>query len=168
MVDFQQTAPFIKRPKRRIMPQDVVSKAIGPRALAQTTLVNTDVEIIGPIALSNGASLSLLSIIANTSNENFRLGASPYSIAFFQDALSATNLIGAGIMGDYTINGPLSMPQFDPQSENGSLGGSDGNNLIFITELTNNSGGSQDIYIAVNCRIYSPIGGVVVQTNEVL
>ena len=148
----------------RINQQQVRPSAIKPASMAQTNMVNTQAEILGPFSIANNASLNLSSLITNTSNVNFRLGAVPYSIAFFQTSLSTSNVIGSGVTGTYIINGPLAMPQFTPHAYKDTtgatvIGGNDGNDLVFITELINKSGSTQTIYAIIDSRVFTPQGG---------
>lgn len=146
-------------PQRRQQQQNIAPSAIKPPQLAQASLFNSNSQTIGPVSLANNASLSVQSVIANERNPNFRLGGVPYAIAFFQTSLTIAHLIGANITGSYTINGPLAMPVFTPYAAGSTAGGSDGNNLVFITELINKSGSPQTIYVVTNTRVYMPIGG---------
>ena len=57
------------------------------------------------------------------------------------------------------------MPTFTPiatQDADGTLtamGGNDGNNLVFLTEIVNNTGAPHDIYVITNTRVWTPLGG---------
>lgn len=149
----------IGQESQRVNQQQIAPSAIQPAQLSQTTIVNTTTQTLGPFSIANNASLTIRSLITNSKNADFRLGGIPYCIAFFQTSLTTANLIGSGITGSYTINGPLPMPVFTPNAATGVVGGSDGNNLYFITELQNKSGSTQTIYVVTNTRVYNPIGG---------
>lgn len=138
--------------------QSVKPTAIAPSALAQTVLVNTQAEIIGPLTLSNGGNISLTSIIANTANEKIRLGAAPYGVVFFEDSLSTGAIIGDSVTG-YIVNGPMAMPKFTPNATSSDIGGSTGDNIVYLTELINDTGMEHDIYIITDTRVLTPIGG---------
>lgn len=147
----------------RIRQQNIMPSAIKPSNVANIAIVNTASEILGPVSLNDGSGLSVKSILTNTVNENFRIGAIPPQIVFFEGSLNVNNIIGDGVTG-YTVNGPMAMPQFTPlaySNPDGSieLGGSDGNNLVFLTELINNTGGTETIYVIVSTRVYSPTTG---------
>lgn len=150
----------------RIAQQRIIPTAVKSAGLAQTTLGNTTAEIIGPGSLPDGVAFNIKSFLTNSSNKDFRIGAVPYNIVFFEDDLNIGSIIGDGVTG-YTINGPFSMPQFtpyatlDPVTGNITLGGNDGNNLVFFTEIINNTGFTHDIYAIVDTRVYNPIGGAV-------
>lgn len=149
----------ISNHNKRVTQRTIQPNAVRSAQLSQTTLVNTQAEVLGPFTINNGSSLSIRSIVTNNTNPNFRLGGVPYCITFFQTDLSITNIIGDQVTGDYTINGPIPMAQFTPYATSSTPGGNDGNNLVFVTELINNSGGTQDIYVITNSRIYVPTGG---------
>ena len=156
---FPTTKPIAVANQPRLRQQDIAATAIKPFAFSQQLMLNTQAEILGPFAVNNGASLSILSIINNTVNEKFRVGSLPYNIVFFQTSLALSNVIGYGITGDYTINGPMGIPQFSPYAQGLSIGGNTGDNLVFLTELINNSGGSQTIYAITDTRVLTAIGG---------
>ena len=150
-------------PMPRISQRQIQATAVKPSALSQNTLINTTAETLGPISLANGVSLSLTSLLFNAQNPNYRLGGVPYSIVFFEDNLNVNDIIGASVTG-YKINGPMAMPTFTPEAyvnSSGSnvLGGNNGNNLVYLTEITNNTGVTHDIYIVTNTRVYLPLGG---------
>lgn len=157
------SVPIIQRSntndRPRLIQQQVRPTAIKPAAVAQTNILNTQATINGPFTLANNASLSVRSIIVNNVNSEFRLGGLPYCITFFEDSLSISTIIGEGVTGDYTVNGPMPMAQFSPYATSTTAGGNDGNNLVFVTEIINKSGGSHDIYYISNTRVFTPIGG---------
>ena len=167
MPNFVYTPP-IKRPNNtnystRLSQQMVKPTAIKPAAVNQVNMVNTNSEILGPFSLADGASGTIVSIVYNIVNDKFRLGAVPYNICFFEDGLTSADLIGYSITG-YIINS-MSMPTFTPiatQDADGTLtamGGNDGNNLVFLTEIVNNTGAPHDIYVITNTRVWTPLGG---------
>lgn len=143
----------------RVIQQRMAPTAVKPNQLAQTTLFNTEANILGPFSLANNASLSIQSVIANSNNPNIRIAGVPYCITFFQTSLSVTNIIGSAITGSYTMNGPMPMAQFTPHATASVIGGNNGNNLVFLTELINKSGGTQIIYAITNTRVYTTTGG---------
>lgn len=143
----------------RISQRGILPNAIKPAQTATTVIINTQAEILGPYTVNNGSSLSLQSIITNE-NPAYRIGGVPYCITYFQDQIDTDHIIGATIgTGDYIINGPLPMAQFSPHAIGGSAGGNDGNNLVYLTELINNSGSTQTIYVITNTRVFVPTGG---------
>ena len=150
---------YFGMPRPRVTQRSLQPTAVKPSALSQTTIVNTQATINGPFSLNNGSSLSIRSIIANNTNPDFRLGGVPYCITFFQTSLATSTIIGDAVTGGYTINGPMPMAQFSPYATSSSAGGNDGNNLVFLTELINNTGGTKNIYYITNTRVYVPLGG---------
>lgn len=150
---------------KRFNQQSVNPTAIKPASVAQTTLVNTSTEFLGPISLGNNSALSIRTIVTNVANSSFRIGAVPFAICFFQGSLSTSAIIGDTVTADYVILGPMAVPEFSPHAQpttapnGGSAGGSDGNNLVFITQIINKTGGTQTIYVATNTRVLTPLGG---------
>lgn len=147
----------------RIQQQNVKPLAIKPAGFAQINLANTQATINGPYNIANGGNLTFKSFIQNTKNDRFRLGGVPYNIVFLEDSLTVPDdIIGDTVTG-YNINGPFSMPQFTPHatSIDGTitLGGNDGDNLVYLTELINNTGSGHDIYVVTDTRVLTPIGG---------
>lgn len=140
--------------KRRASQRDIEPQAVKNSAVANNVIASTTVSTLGPFSVANGSSLDVTSTIANSANANNRLGAVPYQICFFESSLSLSKIIpgGSGVTGTYDVIGPLAMPQFSP-------GGSDGNNLLFRTRLTNNSGATKTIYCLTNTRFIGGIGG---------
>jgi len=161
MATFPIANPIDRRSSIRVSQQRILPTAVKPAQLAQTTLVNTQGELLGPFSIANGSSLVLQSIITNTNDPNFRLGAVPYCIVYFQTTVATANIIGGAITGTgYSIKGPMAMPGFSPFATPGVLGGNDDNNLVFLTELVNSSGGGpQTIFAITNTRVYTPLGG---------
>lgn len=156
----QEFTNFGVKQTPRVTQQRMYPTAVKPAHLAQLTLVNTPTQELGPFSVTNGNSLVLQSIIANGANPDFRMGGVPYCVAFFQTSLSTLNLIGGTITGTgYQIKGPMAMPGFSPLASTGVLGGNDDNNLVYLTELVNNTGGTQTIYVITNTRVYTPLGG---------
>lgn len=155
MDDKEFTIPTVVRASQRT----ILPNAIKPAQLSQQTMVNTEAEILGPFTVGNGSSLSIRSIIASDTNPNYRVGSVPYCITFFQTTLSISSIIGDTITSGYTIIGPLPMAQFTPVATTTSAGGNDGYNLVFVTMITNSSGGSKTIYAITNTRTYVPTGG---------
>lgn len=158
MVGFPQTTQIKQDMTKRISQQSIVSKTIKPTQLSQQTLQNSSTEILGPLSVNTGDSISVISIVSNTVNPLFRIGTLPYAIAFFEGTLNVANIIGAGPQG-YVINGPMAMPQFTPYAEGASAGGNNGVNLVFVTELVNNTGMTKTIYVITDSRVYFPISG---------
>lgn len=152
------------QPNARVNQQRILPTAVKPASIAQINLTNSDASIVGPILLPNGGTLGITSVLTNQVNPNFRLGALPYAIAYFQDNLNAlTSIIGynggVGSSG-YNLYGPLAMPTFTPLATTTTGGGNDGNNMIFISQLTNNTGGDKIIYVITNTRVITPLGGI--------
>ena len=165
MANFPKVDPVDIKQNTRIQQQNIKSKAIKPFTVSQINLVNTQADLQGPFTVNNGSSLSILSIIKNTVNEAFRVGVLPYNIIFFEGTPSinvstgVNNVIGYGVTGDYTINGPMGMPQFIPYAIPTRIGGNTGQNVVVLTELINNSGGAEDIYFISDSRVLNPYGG---------
>lgn len=164
-MSFPTTKPIVSvQQMRRIKQQNITPKEVNPASLSQTTLQNTQAEILGPVELLNGGNISITSILTHNVNPEFRLGGVPYNIVFFEDDLNTDNIIGGPISG-YTINGPFGMPQFTPEAfvnpdtGNNVLGGNDGDNLVFLTEIINDTGDTHDIYIITDTRVYTPVAG---------
>ena len=147
----------------RITQRNIQPTAIKPASLSQQTLINNSTVSGGPFSMNNGDSFTIKVLVKHDTNSQIRLSAVPFSLIFFEDTLDTSSIIGAGVTG-YQINGPFSMPPFTPLAyldNTGAvvLGGSDGNNLVYFTEIVNNSGGTHDIYVYTNTRAYIPIGG---------
>lgn len=150
---------YFTTPVQRTSQRTMLPTAIKPAALSQTTIINTQATINGPFSVANGSSLTVRSIITNNTNPDFRLGAVPYGITFFQTSLDTTSIIGDSVTSGYAVIGPMAMAQFSPYATSSTAGGSDGNNLVFVTMITNSTGGSKNIYYITNTRVYTPIGG---------
>lgn len=132
-----------------------------PGSIKQTSLTadfikNSDVFVSGAISLTNGNSLVIQSIITSNTNPNLKLAGVPYSITFFQGSLATSNMIGITITGSgYQIKGPQALPVFTPNAQNLAstiYGGSTGANLVYVTELYNNTGSTQTIFYITNTR----------------
>lgn len=151
----------------RVNQQRITPTAIQPAFLSQITLSNTTAGVQGPFSLANGSSLQITSFIINNANPKFKIGTLPYGIVFLEGSPSLSKIIGSpqGVPAStgYNLFGPIAMPQFTPIATNinGSItvGGNDGNNIVFITELVNNTGGSKNIYYLSNSRVYTTTGG---------
>lgn len=153
-----------KQSGARVNQQRLLPTAVKPAQLAQTTLSNTTASVQGPYSLVNGSSLQITSSIANTSNPDFKIGALPYGIVFFETSATLGHIIGSpqGIAAStgYRLFGPIAMPQFTPVAVGSTtVGGNDGSNIIFLTELVNNTGVTKTIYYLSNSRIYTTLGG---------
>lgn len=158
MASFNTVKPLGITIQKKIDLQQTIPKSIKPSSLSRTNIANTQSEILGPFSLNDSSSLTITSIVVNETNPDFRLGAVPYNIVFFQTSLGTANIIGYGVTGDYVINN-ISMPVFTPFATDEEIGGSDGNNLVFVTELINNSGMTQTIYAITGTRVFVPTGG---------
>lgn len=137
------------------------SAVATPGSVKQTSLTsdfikNSSVFVSGAISLTNGNSLVIQSIITSQTNPNLKLAAVPYSITFFQGSVATNNMIGVTITGSgYQLKGPQAMPFFTPNAKNLAstiYGGSTGANLVYVTELFNNTGSTQTIYYITNTR----------------
>jgi hypothetical protein len=145
-----------KATQRSVLPTAVANAAFG-----QNFIQNSSTQIGGPISLSNGSSLTIMSIITANANPLIRLGALPFALVFFQGSLNTNNMIGVTITGNgYLLKGPFAMPNFSPHamSTPKTYGGSDGSNLVFMTELYNATGSAQTIYYITNTRYIQPGG----------
>ncbi len=154
----------------RISQRGLQATAVKAAVLAQTTLSNTIGNVLGPFSVNNGSSLQVSSYIANSSNPENRIAAAPYGIIFMETSPALDNIIGSpqGVAANtgYQLYGPTAMPQFTPIGTliDGQvvIGGNDGNNVIFLTELVNNTGSTQVLYYLTNSRIYTTTGGATV------
>ena len=148
----------------RINQQNINPGAVKARALPTNIIQNSTTFISGAFSLSNGSALSIQSILTSDTNPDVPLAGVPYCIAFFEGSLGPTKIIGAGVSGSgYIITGPFAMPKFSPLAQNTSSstinGGSDGNNLVFITQIYNNTGLTKTIYYATNTRFIQGAAG---------
>lgn len=157
-MDNDKTFTSFGRSYERASQRGIQPTAIKPAQTAVSVLVNTDTEILGPLSLNDGVSVTVTSIIRNA-NPTYRIGGAPYCIAFFQTSLSTGNIIGSGVTAGYSSMGPFPMPTFTPYATDDDLGGNDGDDLVYITSLTNNTGSTQVIYALTNTRVYTPTGG---------
>lgn len=139
----------------------VLYPGIGtPRMLDQRVIGTTSVYVSDPISLPNLSTLTVISIIKSSLNTNIVLGAVPYEIVFLQGSLDTTNMIpGTSTVSGYSLFGPCAMPTFSPNAVTGVVGGSDGDNLVYITSLYNNTGSTQTIYYISQTRVFTA-GGV--------
>lgn len=163
---FQSSTPIQSAQNlKRIKQQNITPKEVDPASMSQTNILNTTTEFIGPVSLNNNSALSIRSIISNSANPLFRLGAVPFEICFFQTSLAIGSIIGDTVSADYVIIGPMAVPQFSPLAQpttapgGASAGGSDGNNLVFITQIINYTGATKTIYAATSTRVLTPVGG---------
>lgn len=146
--------------QQRISLQKMYPANVGPPQLLAGIVQSSNATINGPYSVPNTSSLTIQSIIVAKKDPTIPLGAIPYCIAFFQGSLSTANIIGSGITGSgYVIKGPFAMPTFTPHATNNNYGGSDGNNLVFVTELYNATGSTQNIYYISNTKIIQSSGG---------
>jgi len=130
--------------------------SIRQTAFSSDFIKSTSVFISGANSVANGASLVVQSIVTSSTNPNLKLAGVPYQIVFLQTALDSADIIGGPISAaGYRINGPFCMPDFAPHAANSPstvYGGSDGNNLVFLTELYNGTGSTKTIYYITNTR----------------
>lgn len=148
---------------RRQTQRSIGPTSINPRQLSENTLFNTTATVNGPYTLNNGSALQIRSIVKNAANSQFILGGAPYFITFLQGTLDTSNILGDpnGVsFNGYHLYGPLAMSAFSPYAVNPSTpGGNDGYDLVFVTELINNTGSQKTIYYITNTRVYMPRGG---------
>lgn len=154
------------KPRPRTNQRTIQPTAVKPAGLGQQTLTNTNTQILGPFSMPTGSSLAISVITYNNSNHAFRIGATPFNLVFFEDALDNDHIIGLTVSANhYNLWGPLSLPQILPAAYvvNGTnfVGGNDSNNLVFIASLYNDTGMTHNIWLATDTRVYTPIGGAI-------
>lgn len=149
---------------QRKNPTGYTPGGIKQTAFSSDFIQDTSTFVSGANTLTNNSALVIQSIIASTTNSNIKLAANPYSIVFFEGSLSTSNIIGSGILNTgYIFNGPFSMPIFTPNAQNFSgstvYGGSNGNNIVYVTTLINTTGVTKTIYYITNTRVVQSGGG---------
>ncbi len=148
--------------RQRIRQQDITPATIKNSRLSSDIITSTQTTVNGPISLVTGTSVVVQSIIVGNPNPNLPIAAVPYCIVFFETTPDTNNMIGVTLTGSgYLIKGPFALPTFMPRASNNPItyGGSNGNNLVFITELFNNTGATKTIYYYTNTRYIQGSGG---------
>lgn len=137
----------------RIKQQRLVPTSTKNRNISTDLLQNGGLKT-STQSITNGTRLTFTSTIVSSISSVNRLGSLPYQVCFFLTSQAQNNLIPFGsavTASQWVVTGPMSMPEFSP-------GGSDGNNLVYKTAITNNTGSTQSIIFAADIRVLQALG----------
>lgn len=140
--------------RRRISGREFQRGVNKGRHIKQEIIKNTD-NYEDSVTLNDGETVTLTSTVTSTLSDDIRLAAIPYQIAIFETSYNTGNIIPGGgniTHSDYVTYGPFAMPKFSP-------GGTDGNNIVYKTAITNNSGGQVTLLFYTQVRYFTGYGG---------
>ena len=140
--------PVQYQQNQRISLQDVLPASIPNSMVATNLMKNAGVNTLTS-SVPNGSTLTLTTTIVSNLAKSNRIGAVPFQCALFLTSALLNNLIpfGSGVTpSQWVLFGPLAMPEFTP-------GGTDGNNLIYKSAITNNTGSTQTVIFMSDLRV---------------
>jgi hypothetical protein len=140
--------------QRRVGKRDLFPSSVDSRQLTNTLIKNTPM-VSGTFTIANNVTITITATVSLDKNSDAIIGVLPFMIALFETSNTTGNLIpfGADIAsGDYTVSGPMAMPSLSPI-------GTDGNNVVYKTSITNNTGSTQTILYYIQSRFISVLGG---------
>lgn len=134
--------------QRNIIPTGVQSRQVDRRFVFNSSQVTTLFS-----GLANNSQVVLKTTFTAAPNTSWRVATAPFQIAIFQDtgngiANTAYQIPFGSSIGatDYVVAGPFGVPQLT------SIG-TDGNNVVFQTGITNKSGGSKNLIFITQARL---------------
>lgn len=128
--------------------QLILANSVGAANLSTNLLTNAGTTIT-PFSITNGQTITITNTLTSNINIKNRIGAVPFQCVFFLTSATLNNLIpfGSGVTpSQWVTYGPFALPEFTP-------GGSDGNNLIIKTAITNNTGSTQTVLFYSDLRV---------------
>lgn len=136
--------PTQQKASQQLILANSVSSANISTNLLTNAGVNTSIN-----SVPNGSTLTLTTTITSNINAKNRIGAVPFQCAWFLTSATLNNLIpfGSNITpSQWVTYGPFAMPEFSP-------GGTDGNNLVIKSGVTNNTGSTQTVIFMSDLRV---------------
>src|SRR3990167_9355030 len=100
--------------RNRLSQRELLPKAINPRHIDLTGLIQDTVVETGTFTLVGLQNATLTSTISNSKIPTSIIATCPYMVSFYLTSFADANLITMGsaiTKSDYTIVGPIALPQ---------------------------------------------------------
>jgi hypothetical protein len=156
--------------RKRVNRRGIKPTSIKSRHIPQDLLKNVTTSDI-TFTFAHGAVITLNSHIYSSADREIRLGTAPYMVAMFEaDGLGSiapgTNQIPMDVTGLTYIVSQFAMPEYSVGGKRRySVSGgyipfaTDGNDLVWKTTITNNSGVDKTVTMLIQPRVLISRGG---------